>query len=118
MPELREAMFYARVFLSRRPAAFELGAAATALALLARSPLLLAGWVPYGRMAWREVRSRGRRQGLEALAVGAAADAVGLAAMLRGSLRYRSALLKAVRRLVMLPHHIAVASRGVEGHGP
>jgi glycosyltransferase involved in cell wall biosynthesis len=93
MPELRQTMFFARVFLSRRTAAFDAGVASVVLALLTRSPVPLAGCVPYGRLAWRQARTHGRRRGLEALVVGATADAVGLVAMLRGMVRYRSPLL-------------------------
>jgi len=90
VPELR-AHLPGRVFLTRRAAAFDLavlglvGAAATrrpALALLAAPYALLArpGWPP---APWRVRR----------LAAGVAADAVGLASLVEGSVRARTPVL-------------------------
>jgi glycosyltransferase involved in cell wall biosynthesis len=94
MPELRETMFVRRLFLSPRTAAFDLGVAVTATAALFRSPLPLAGWVPYARLAWRErLRWRGRRGAAVTAVVDVAADAVGLIELMRGSSRARSLVL-------------------------
>jgi glycosyltransferase involved in cell wall biosynthesis len=92
MPELRSTFLYQRVFLNRRSASFDLALAGAALAALGSSPLPLAAVVPYLREARRRAL-RARPVGPGALAVGLAdlaADAVGLAAMIEGSLRYRS----------------------------
>jgi glycosyltransferase involved in cell wall biosynthesis len=95
MPELRRTFLYQRVFLNRRSASFDLALAGAALAALGSSPLPLAAVVPYLREArWRALRARPAGPG--ALAVGLAdlaADAVGLAAMIEGSLRYRSPVI-------------------------
>lgn len=93
MPELRRSMFYRQLFLSRRTAAFDLAAAGLAVAALTRSALPLAAALPYLRLSWRE---RLRRAGARAPLVGAvdaAADAVTLVALLRGSARARTAVL-------------------------
>jgi len=93
MPELRRSMFYRQLFLSRRTAAFDLAVAGLAVAALTRSALPLAAALPYLRLSWRE---RLRRAGARAPLVGtvdAAADAVTLVALLRGSARARTAVL-------------------------
>lgn len=95
IPELRRRFLYARCFLTRRSAQFDLALAGLALATARRSawPLALAG--PYlGEL--RRHSMRGRPQPPRALAVAmadAAADLVGLTSLLEGSLRYRSAVL-------------------------
>lgn len=92
MPELRTHFLYRRVFLNRRSAALDLSLAGAAAAVLTRSPLPLFAAVPYARM----VRERAARAGPARHAVAAvdvAADLVGLASMVRGTLRYRSPLL-------------------------
>ena len=83
-PELRHHFFFARVFLSRRSAAFDLALAGLGAARLLRSPVPLLALAPY---VWM---NRHRRR---AAPVEVVADAVGLAAMLRGSVAYRSPLL-------------------------
>jgi len=85
IPEIRAELLFARWFLSRRTAAFDLAL----LALLLRRRalalpylwLLLAEALPWGRLAPQVVPVR------------VAADAVGFSALLRGSLRRRSAVL-------------------------
>ena len=81
VPELREHFFYRRGFLSRRTAAFDLGVCGALVALLLRSPLPLVALGPYARQL--------RRRPAVA-AVDVAADVVGMAALVRGSVRYRS----------------------------
>lgn len=92
MPELRRHFFHRRIFLNRRSAALDLGLVGVlaAAALRSRLPLLLAG--PYARLVAERARRFGRR-GPEVAAADVAADLVGLAAMARGSVRYRSPLL-------------------------
>lgn len=89
MPELRRSFLYRHVFLNRRSARFDLGLLGAALAL--RSPLALASAGPYLRTLW--VQSLRCTAGPGPAAVAAAdiaADVVGLAAMLYGSVAYRS----------------------------
>jgi glycosyltransferase involved in cell wall biosynthesis len=84
IPELRTTFFHRRLFLTPRSAAFDAAVAGFAVAALARRPWPLLVAVPYARIA----RRRGR-----ALPVDVAADAVGLAALLAGSVRARSPVL-------------------------
>jgi hypothetical protein len=92
MPELRRAFLYRRVFLDARSARFDLAAAGAAAAAALRSPVPLLAAIPYVRAGLAHAR-RGGPGGPPPLAVGAAdlaADAVGMASLLAGSLRYRS----------------------------
>ncbi|HUE25233.1 MAG TPA: glycosyltransferase family A protein [Solirubrobacteraceae bacterium] len=94
MPELRRTFLYRRLFLNRRSASFDLALAGAALAAALSSPLPLAVAAPYVQEAYRR-SLRASPMGPGALAVGLAdiaADAVGLAALIEGSLRYRSLL--------------------------
>ena len=86
VPELREAFLWRRIFLSRRSAAFDLAAAGALAALAARRPWPLLAAAPYARMATRDRRGR-------VLAADVAADAVGAAALVRGSIRARTPVL-------------------------
>lgn len=92
MPELRDEMFFARVFLSRRSAAFDVAILGAAMALAMRSfvPVIMAG--PY---VWSVARTA-RRWGGQAPAaspVRVVRDLVGLVSLLRGSVRYHSLVL-------------------------
>jgi GT2 family glycosyltransferase len=91
-PELRGTMYCWRVFLSPRSAAFDAAVAGAALALGRRSLLPLVVALPYARLARRHARMHAGGS-LKALTVAAAADAVGLAALAWGSVRYREAVL-------------------------
>ena len=91
IPELRRRFFYRRAFLNRRSAALDAALAGTALAAARRSPFPLLAAAPYGRAVMRRARSFGRGWPLIA-AVDVVADLVGLASLLRGSVRYRSPL--------------------------
>jgi GT2 family glycosyltransferase len=89
VPELRSTFLFARWFLSRQTAAFDLAVAGVLLATLRRSPLTLLLTAPYARLVHRHCRAHGwtaRR----VLPVQVAADAVGLVALVWGSLRARS----------------------------
>lgn len=95
MPELRDRFFYRRVFLNGRTARLDLALAGAALALGFGSALPLVTAAPYLRMARAHAR---RAQPLgpspgAVLGADVAADLVGLAAMLWGSVRYRSAVV-------------------------
>jgi glycosyltransferase involved in cell wall biosynthesis len=91
--ELRGEVFFGRVFLSRRSAAFDLAVAAALAAATIRRWEPVVATAPY---AWQLVRDAGRwgpRRAPQIAAVALAADAVGAAALLAGSVRARSPLL-------------------------
>lgn len=87
IPELRERFMHRRWFLSRRSAAFDLAVAGGLVGVRVRPAVLMA--LPYLRLLWRDVRSRGPA----AAAVELAADAVGTGALAVGSVRSRSLVL-------------------------
>jgi hypothetical protein len=92
IPELRGATFFARLFLSRRSAAFDAALAGVAVSLVRRSPRPLLAALPW---AWA-VAAASRRWGRRAPRVAAAqavADAVGAGALAIGSARARSLLI-------------------------
>jgi hypothetical protein len=94
VPELRDVLFFRRAFLSRRSAALDLALGGAALALAARRPGLAAlATAPYAALALREAAGWGPRLGPRQLAGALAADAVGAAALARGSLEARTLLL-------------------------
>jgi len=84
IPELRETFFWRRAFLTPRSAAFDAALAGVVLAAAARKPWPLALALPYARIARRRPR---------AWPVDVAADAVGLAALIAGSVRARQPVL-------------------------
>jgi len=88
VPELRDEFFFARWFLSPRTAAFD----AAVLALLARRRATLPLALPYVWMLVSESRAWGPLA-REVAPVRLAADAVGFTALVRGSLKRRSAVL-------------------------
>jgi glycosyltransferase involved in cell wall biosynthesis len=92
VPELRERLFFSRVFLSPRSAAFDAAVLASFLAAVRRSPLPLAGAAPYGVIATLAAR-RSRPHSPVVLFGDLAADAVGFVALARGSVASRSLLL-------------------------
>lgn len=85
IPELRDVLLHRRVFLSRRSAAFDAAAVGAAVALAGRRPAALALCAPYARVLWRDGAARAP--------VALAADAVGAAALLAGSVAHRSPVL-------------------------
>jgi glycosyltransferase involved in cell wall biosynthesis len=92
IPELRAASFHHRVFLNRRSEAFDIAVLGVIAAAVFRlpEPLLLVGfYVPH---VWRSARPWGRR-GPAIAAARSAGDAVGLVALIAGSIRARSVLL-------------------------
>ncbi len=92
MPELRRTMFFARVFLSSRSAAFDAALAGLVAAPVLSSPLPLAAAVPWLWITARDA-ARWRRHAPVAAAAGAAADLVGFVALAIGSVRARSLLI-------------------------
>jgi glycosyltransferase involved in cell wall biosynthesis len=92
LPELRGELLFAGVFLNRRSAAFDAAAAGVATGIAARSRLPLLAAAPYAWMLARGARRWGRRAPDAALA-DLAADAVGLAALVAGSVRHRTVVL-------------------------
>jgi len=95
MPELRLTFLYRRLFLNARTARFDLALAGLALALARRRPPALVAALPYLRSARWHAR-RAAPMGPAPMIVAAVdllADAVGLASLLEGSIRYRSAVL-------------------------
>lgn len=94
-PELRDAFFFRRVFLSRRSAGFDAACAGALTALAFGSPLPLLACLPYLREARRHsMRARpAPPRAAAVMAADLAADLVGLASLLEGSLRYRSPVL-------------------------
>jgi cellulose synthase/poly-beta-1,6-N-acetylglucosamine synthase-like glycosyltransferase len=93
VPELRDAFFWRRWFLSGRTAAFDAALAGAALAAWRRSPLPLAAALPYARKVKGDWRQWGPRRGVRVAAVYALADAVGFVSLVRGSARSRSLVL-------------------------
>jgi glycosyltransferase involved in cell wall biosynthesis len=91
VPELREHFFYRRYFLSARAARFDL--AAVGLALARRRPAAAIAALPYALTVLRGARQWGRRRAPVVVATDVAADAVGAAALVAGSVRSRSLLL-------------------------
>lgn len=93
VPELRDAFFYRRFFLSERSAAFDLALAGAGFALIADQPLLLATCAPYLRLLARNAGRWGARRGALVALAEAGADVVGAAALVRGSIKSKSLLL-------------------------
>lgn len=92
VPELRRLRF-AGVFLGRRRAITDLGLAAMVTAAALQSPWPLLGVLPWGATAWREAHAYpGRPRPVRAIQLGIA-DAVGFAALVKGSIRSRRVLL-------------------------
>jgi glycosyltransferase involved in cell wall biosynthesis len=92
IPEFRRRTLFAGAFLSPLSAAFDAALIAGVVAALRRSPWPLVAAAPYARMAVSGTLPYRRRAPLVA-AVRVAADAVGLGALLAGSVRWRSAVL-------------------------
>jgi glycosyltransferase involved in cell wall biosynthesis len=107
MPELRDVFLYRRLFLNARSACCDLAAAATLIAAARRSPWPLLAAMPYARELYRHAKragaaggatgatgATGARPHLAAVAaVDLTADAVGLAALAAGSVRYGAPVL-------------------------
>jgi glycosyltransferase involved in cell wall biosynthesis len=92
VPELRRELLFARTFLNRRTAAFDLAVSGAVAARLLQSRAPLAAAAPYAVMLARGARRWGRRAPAVAVAE-LAADALGLGALLLGTARRRSPVL-------------------------
>ena len=92
MPELRDAFLHRRWFLTARSAAFAGACLGAAAAAASRSPLPLLAAAPYARALARRSK-QWRRRAPEVAAVTLAADAVGLAYLVKGSMRARTPVL-------------------------
>jgi len=92
VPELRQTLLRSGLFLSGRTAAFDAAVAGAAAAAATRSALPLLAALPYAAVVAGRALQSGARAPLVA-PVEVAADAVGLAALVRGSLRHRSPVL-------------------------
>jgi glycosyltransferase involved in cell wall biosynthesis len=92
VPELRCSLFWGRWFLTRRSAAFDVALLAALVALVARSPAPLLAASPYAWLLARRAM-RWRRAAAKVAGGDLLADAVGLAALAWGSVRFRSPLL-------------------------
>jgi glycosyltransferase involved in cell wall biosynthesis len=93
VPELRDAFFYRRFFHSPRSASFDLALAGLAIGLASNDFRPLALTAPYLRSLGSSVRRWGRRRAPVVALAEVAADCVGAAALLRGSVTARSPLL-------------------------
>ncbi len=92
VPELRRELFFARGFLTKRSAAFDLALAGCVAAAHRRSALPLVAAVPYLRELRRLARPWGGRRAEVALA-NVLADAVGAYSLALGSARRRTVVL-------------------------
>jgi glycosyltransferase involved in cell wall biosynthesis len=92
VPELRDTLLWRRAFLSRRTAAFDAAALGLAAAALLRSRAPLAAAAPYAAELAMEARGW-RTRAPQVVGAGLVRDAVGLASLVRGSVRYRSPVL-------------------------
>jgi glycosyltransferase involved in cell wall biosynthesis len=92
MPELRRTLFYGRIFLTRRSAAFDAALAGVAAAAIVGSPLPAIAALPWLVIAGGEAVRWRRLAPLAALGA-AAADVVGFTALAIGSVRARTLLI-------------------------
>jgi glycosyltransferase involved in cell wall biosynthesis len=93
IPELRSHFFYRRSFLSRRTAAFDAAACGLVAAVISRRPLGLVAAAPYAVSIRPRVSGGAPRHGAKMICVEGLADAIGLAALIFGSVRSRSLVL-------------------------
>jgi glycosyltransferase involved in cell wall biosynthesis len=93
LPELRETLLHRRLFLNRRTMKLDLALASLAVAATRRSALPLLAAAPYALELRRHAKNRAGEDWKGVAAVDAAADLTGVAALARGSLAARSAVL-------------------------
>lgn len=91
--EVVAAALWHRVFLTERTAAFDLAVVSKVAALVLRRPVFILGAVPWILRTWPMTRAHGGRPAVMRLAQLAAADAVGAASLIEGSIRHRRAVL-------------------------
>ncbi len=92
VPELRGKLLFARFFLTRRSAAFDLALTAALATRLTASRLPLAAALPYALIALGRA-GRWRRRGPAVLVAEVAADTVGCVSLITHSLRRRTPVL-------------------------
>jgi len=94
IPELRRVLAWRRYFLNARTAAFDAAVVSALAAAAASSPIPLVGLIPYLVLGRREVKRFSLRapEALRYSAAVVARDAIGFAALVRGSLEARSPL--------------------------
>jgi glycosyltransferase involved in cell wall biosynthesis len=93
VPELRATCFHRRWFFSRKTARFDAALAAVALALLTRRRVALAAAWPYANWILTEARRQGGAAGVHHGLGSPISDAATLAALLYGSVAWRTVLL-------------------------
>jgi glycosyltransferase involved in cell wall biosynthesis len=93
LPELRESLLHRRVFLSRRAMRFDVALAALAAAAVRRSKLPLLAAAPYALELRRDAKGRAGEDWARTAAIDAAADLLGAAALLHGSVEARTPVL-------------------------
>ena len=89
VPELRQEFLYRRLFLNYRAARFDAALLGLLLTTATRRPALAAAAIPYARTLSGDLREP---EGVQTALAQVAADAVGLVAMLAGSVRYGTLL--------------------------
>lgn len=92
IPELRGTLMFGRIFLSARTAAFDFALASAVIAAVRRSQMASAGLLPYLLFLCRDGVPFGR-WGVRVAAIRVAADGVGFASLLMGSLRTRTPVI-------------------------
>jgi len=92
VPELRRDFLFARVFLTRGSASFDLAAAGIVAAVLSSSTMPLLTFVPYASILLRRALPH-RRTAPWVATADILADAVGFAALVLGSVRWRCLVL-------------------------
>jgi glycosyltransferase involved in cell wall biosynthesis len=92
-PELRRTLLHRRLFLSPRSLKLDLALAALGVAAARRSTLPLLGIAPYAVELRRHARERGGGDWKQVAAVDAAADLLGAAALVHGSVEARTPVL-------------------------
>jgi hypothetical protein len=92
-PELRRTLLHRRLFLSPRTLKLDLALAAVTVAAARRSTLPLLGIAPYALELRRHARERGGGDWKPVAAVDAAADLLGAAALVHGSVEARTPVL-------------------------
>lgn len=92
IPELRDTFFYRRWFLSRRSAAFDAALVGTVLLASGRGsgPVVT---LPYAALLCRDVRGQPLPFAVKVMVAQLAADALGFAAMIWGSIEHRTVVL-------------------------
>jgi glycosyltransferase involved in cell wall biosynthesis len=93
LPELRETLLHRRLFLNRRTMKLDLALAGLAAAAARRSTLPLLAAAPYAVELRRHARERGGGDWKRIAAVDAAADLLGAAALVHGSVEARTPVL-------------------------